>query len=75
MSTVTVPLPDEDLAFLRAWSEKHGASPEAILAQQVRNLRELLGQPLGSDVVAATGIISPDVDEETYREYLEKKYS
>jgi hypothetical protein len=74
MSTITVPLADEDLAFLRAWSKDHGTSPEAILAQQARNLRENLGKPLHPDVAAAIGIISPDADEETYRQYLEKKY-
>jgi hypothetical protein len=76
MSTITVPVQDEDLAFLRAWSKEHGTSPEALLGEQARNLRELLEEPLGADVVAATGIVSPDVDvEKAYYEYLEKKYS
>ena len=75
MSTITVAVPDEDLAFLRTWSKEHGTSPEALLAQQARNLRELLEQPLHPDVVAATGIIPPDVNEETCREYLKKKHS
>jgi len=75
MSTITVPLPDEDLAFLRAWSEKQGISAEALLAQQARNLREYLEGSLHPDVIAATGIIPPEVDaKEAYREYLEKKY-
>ena len=46
MSTITVPLPDEDLAFLRAWSEKQGTSAEEYLARQARNLREHLQRPL-----------------------------
>jgi len=72
--TITVPLPDEYLAFLRAWSEKQGTSAEEFLARQARNLREHLQRPLHPDVVAATGIISPEADEETYHQYLEKKY-
>jgi hypothetical protein len=28
MSTITIPLPDEDLDFLRAYSEAHGISAE-----------------------------------------------
>ena len=75
MSTITIPMPEEDLAFLRAWSKDHGTSAEALLAQQARNLRERLQKPLHPDVVAATGIISPDVDaEKAYRDYIEKKY-
>ena len=74
MSTIIVPLPDEDLAFLRAWSEKQGTSAEEFLARQARNLRERLQKPLHPDVAAAIGIISPDADEETYHRYLEKKY-
>ncbi len=76
MSTITVPMPDEDLAFLRAWSKEHGTSVEALLAEQAKALRERLERPLHPDVVAATGIISPEVDaEKAYREYLDKKYS
>jgi hypothetical protein len=74
MSSITVPVPEEDLAFLRAWSKEHGTSAEALLAQQARNLRERLQKPLHPDVAAAIGIISPDADEETYHDYLEKKY-
>jgi hypothetical protein len=76
MSTITIPMPDEDLAFLRAWSEAQGISPEAFLARQARNLREHLQRPLHPDVVAATGVIAPEKsDEETYRDYLERKHA
>lgn len=60
MSTITIPLPDEDLAFLRAWSEEQGISAEAFLARQARNLREHLQRPLHPDVVAALGVIMPE---------------
>ena len=74
MSTITIPLPDEDLAFLRAYSEAQGTSAEAFLARQARNLRMHLQRPLQPEVAAASGIISPDVaGEEAYREHLEKK--
>ncbi|HEX4085027.1 MAG TPA: hypothetical protein VHY22_08960 [Chthoniobacteraceae bacterium] len=74
MSTITVPLPDEDLAFLRALAQKRGISPEEFLALQTRNLREQFQKPLHPDVAAAIGIISADSDEKAYREYIEKKY-
>ena len=75
MSTITVPLPVEDLAFLRAWSEKQGTSAEEYLARQARNLREHLQRPLHPGVAAITGIIPSDIDaEKVYHEYLEEKY-
>src|ERR1700722_6401781 len=75
MSTITVPLPDEDLTFLRAWSKTQGTSVEAFLAQQARNLRQRLQNPLHPDVAAASGIISPKiVGGEKHREHLEKKH-
>jgi len=76
MSTITIPLPDEDLAFLRAWSEAQGISAEAFLARQAHNLREHLQRPLEADLAAASGIIAPEIAaEETYQEHLEKKHT
>jgi len=75
MSTITIPLPDEDLTFLRAYSNAQGTSPEAFLARQARNLRQQLQKPLHRDVEAAGGIISSRIDaKETHREHLEKKH-
>ena len=75
MSTITVPLADEDLTFLRAWSKTQGTSPEAFLAQQARNLRQHLQKPLQSQVAAASGIILQEIaGEEKHREHLEKKH-
>lgn len=75
MSTLTIRLPDEDVTFLRAWSENHGISAEEFLAGQVRNLREHMQRPLHPEVVAATGIFPPDLDvKKAYHEYIEKKY-
>ena len=76
MSTITVALPDEDLAFLQAYTRAQGISAEAFLAQQARNLRLNLQKPLPPEVESASGIISPKVDgEKAYREYLEKKHA
>ena len=76
MSTITIPLPDEDLSFLRAYSEAQGTSAEAFLARQARNLREHLQRPLQPDVAAATGIISPEIaGRETHRGHLEQKHA
>jgi hypothetical protein len=76
MSTITVRLPDEDFAFLRNFSAAQGTSAEAFLARQARNFRERLQRPLPSEVLQATGILTPEVPgEETYREHLEKKHA
>ena len=76
MSSITVSLPDEDLAFLRAYSTAQGSSAEAYLARQARNLREHLQRPLQQDVLQATGIISPDVaGEEAHRGHLGQKHA
>jgi len=75
MSTITVPLPDEDLDFLRAYTSAQGISVEAFLARQARNLREHLQRPLHPDVIAASGIIAPGLAcEEAHRAHLEKKH-
>ena len=76
MSTITIPLPDEDLTFLRAYSEAQGTSAEAFLARQTRNLRENLQRPLHGDVTAATGIIAPEVaGKESHRAHLKEKHA
>ena len=75
MSTLTVPLSDEDLTFLRAYTEENGTSAEEFLARQARNLREHLQKPMPPEVAAASGIILPAPDgKQTYREHLETKH-
>jgi hypothetical protein len=69
-------MPDEDLAFLRAWSEEQGIFAETFLARQAHNLREHLQRPLHPDVAAAIGVISRETaGEESYRDYLERKHA
>ena len=76
MSTITIPLADEDLTFLRAYSEAQGTFAEAFLARQAHNLREHLQRPMQADVVAASGIVSPEVAaEEAHREHSEQKHA
>ena len=72
MSTTTIPLPDEDLTFLRAYTSAQGTSAEEFLAQQARNLREHLQRPLHSAVETASGIIP--TGEEAHREHLQAKH-
>lgn len=76
MSTLTVPMPDEDLAFLRAYSAAQGISAEVLLARQARSLREHLQRPAHPEVAAASGIIAADVSgPEAHRAHLEEKHA
>ncbi len=76
MSSITIPLPDEDLDFLRAYMRAQGSSAEAFLARQARNLRQHLQRPPHPDVTGASGIIAPEADgEQAYRDHLEKKHA
>ena len=76
MSTITIPLPEEDLAFLRAYSAARGTSAEAFLARQARNLREHLQMPLRPEVATASGIIDSALDAEAaHRAHIESKHA
>jgi hypothetical protein len=76
MSTLTVPMPEEDLEFLRAYSEAQGTSAEALLARQARSLREQLQRPVHPAVTFASGIISAGVaGEDAHRAHLAAKHA
>lgn len=75
MSTITVTLADEDLAFLRSFSKAQGTSPEEILARQARSLRHQLERPLPAAIVAASGILAENVDpRQLHSDHLERKH-
>jgi hypothetical protein len=74
MSTITIPLPDEDLDFLRRYTQAQGSSAEEFLARQARNLREHLELPLPPAVASATGILAPGFDQRQHSDLLEKRH-
>lgn len=75
MSTITVSLADEDLAFLQRFSEAHGTSVDELLARQARNLRRQLEKPLPPEILAASGIIAGNVDAKTEQlDHLQRKH-
>lgn len=73
MSTIAVPIPDEDLQFLRAWTAEQGTSAEAFLAQQAHNLREHIQRGLHPIVANAIGVIS-EGDHGGYMEHSKRKH-
>ena len=75
MRTITVTLPDNDLAFLRRFSKAQGTSAEEILARQAHSLRRQLERPLRPKTVATSGIIARDVDaSKDYPDHIERKH-
>jgi hypothetical protein len=75
MSTITVTLADDDLAFLRRFSKAQGTSAEEILARQARGLRRQLERPLPPATTAASGILAGDVDaSEAHLDHIERKH-
>jgi hypothetical protein len=75
MSTITVSLADEDLAFLQRFSEAQGTSVGEFLARQARNLRRQLEKPLPPEIVTASGIIAPEVDAKTAQlDHMQRKH-
>jgi hypothetical protein len=75
MSTITVSLADEDLAFLQRFSEAQGTSVGEFLARQARNLRRQLEKPLPPEIVAASGIIAAEMDTKTeHLDHLQRKH-
>ena len=75
MSTLSIPLPDEDLDFLKTFAHEQGTTAEHWLAEHARALRLNLLASLHPDVAAATGILRAGVDPQSdYMEYLERKH-
>lgn len=75
MSTITITLADDDLAFLRRFSKAQGISAEEILARQARGLRRQLERPLPPATSAASGIFADDVEaSKDYPDHIERKH-
>jgi hypothetical protein len=75
VSTITISLPDEDLAFLKRLSAAEGTSVGEFFARQARSVRKQLEQPLPPDIIAASGIIGADADSQNgYLKHAERKY-
>jgi hypothetical protein len=76
MSTVTVPISDENLEFLQTWTKANGMTPESYFSAQVESLRRQEGRPIHPALIRATGVIKADVDgRQAYLEHMAKKHS
>jgi hypothetical protein len=76
MSTITIPLPDEDFQFLSDWTQQQGTTVAEFFAHEVRNLRQHLQAPLHPDLKRATGILVPDLEgESAHLDHLDRKHA
>lgn len=76
MSTITIPIEDEDLQYLTQWTATFGVTVEEFFANEARTLRRNLAVPLHSALIQASGIIAPDIDsKEAYLNYMDSKHA
>ncbi len=76
MSTLTIPISDENLSFLHEWTKENGMTPESFFAAHVDSLRRPKRRPIHPDVIRATGVIQFEGDpREAYLEHMEKKHA
>ena len=76
MSTLTIPISDENLSFLKELTKENGMTPESFFAAHVESLRRPKCRPLHPDVIRATGVINFEGDpREAYLDHMEKKHA
>ncbi len=75
MSTITIPIEDEDLQYLKNWTREQGTTLEEFFAKEARSLRKHLEAPLHPALLQASGVISRDIDaKDKHLEYLMNKH-
>ncbi len=76
MTVLSVPMAEDDFAFLQTWATKHGMTVESFLAEQAHTLRIQLEKPIHPAVLSATGVIEKVSDEKAeHLEHLERKHA
>ena len=76
MTLLSVPVTEEDFAFLQTWASKQGTTIESFLAEQAHTLIIQLQQPIHAAVISATGVLEKVGSERAdHLEYLEKKHA
>jgi hypothetical protein len=76
MSTITVPLPDEDFQFMSDWTQQQGTTVAEFFALEARNLRQHLQAPLHPDLKRAAGILAADIEgESAHLDHLDHKHA
>ena len=75
MSTITIPIADDDLAFLHSWTQEQGTTVEEFFSREANNLRRHLQAPLHPLLQLASGVIRGDNEGiGEHRQHLDEKY-
>lgn len=75
MSTITIPIADDDLAFLHSWTQEQGTTVEEFFSREANNLRRHLQAPIHPLLQRASGMIRSDIEGiEDHQQHLDKKY-
>ncbi|TDU64126.1 hypothetical protein EI77_04310 [Prosthecobacter fusiformis] len=75
MSTITIPIADDDLAFLHSWTQEQGTTVEEFFSREAHSLRRHLQAPLHPVLQRASGVIHSDIDGVSdHRQHLDDKY-
>jgi uncharacterized protein involved in type VI secretion and phage assembly len=75
MSSISIPLSEEDLTFLRRFTGQRGITVEDFMAQHAKNLRLNLEAILHRDIIAATGTFQTATDPQNdYYDHQEHKH-
>jgi hypothetical protein len=76
MSTITIPLSDEDFQFMNDWTRQQGTTVAEFFAREARNLRQHLQAPLHPDLKRATGSLAPALEgESAHLDHLDRKHT
>jgi hypothetical protein len=68
-------LPGEDVAFLTAYAQQHGATVSEVVTSLVGALKRPPGLPIHPEAEGLTGLIPPDLDVRgTYLEGVIRKH-
>jgi hypothetical protein len=73
---LTIRLPSEDVAFVKAYAKTHGLSVTQVIDRYLRRMRALDEKAPRPELDAITGLVPPDIDAEAeFRHHQLHKYS
>lgn len=76
MSTITIPIADENLEFLQSWTKANGMTLEGYFTAQVESLRRQESRPVHPALIRATGVIKAEVDgRQAYLDHMARKHA
>lgn len=72
---LTVRLPIDDIAYLKAYAHEHGITVTEVLHRYIFRMQELERVDIHPEVSKLSGLVPPGVDaREIYTDYLQEKH-